>query len=305
MRGLTLKRALLGLLLLFLLSGYAHAMIIEKVVAVVNGEVITLTELQERALILKKNLGKEDIPLRDILKKLILDTLEVQRAKELGLSVDDHVVDEYINNLVKKEGITMEQLKENLREWGVSMNLYRQEIRRRILISKVLNLEVRSRIAVPDEEVKEYYMKVRDKRFHQPPIAHVEDVFIAASNGDMAKAKSLAKEVYEEVKLGEPLKKIATLKNLRYADLEDVKKGELVEPLDEFIFSSKAGDVGLIEVENGVHIVKVDSMKEEVYVPYDQVKEKLRRELEAKRADELYRKWLQKLQKRAFIKVFI
>ena len=282
----------------------AGAIIIEKVVAVVNGEVITLTELQERALILKKNLGREDIPLKEILKKLILDTLEVQRAKELGLSVDDHVVDEYISNLLRKEGITMDQLKENLREWGVSMNLYRQEIRRRILISKVLNLEVRSRIAVPDEEVKEYYMKVRDKRFHQPPIAHVEDVFIPA-DGNIEKAKKLADKIREEMKLGDSLKKIATLKDLRYADLEDVKKGELVEPLDKFIFASKAGDVGIIPVENGVHIVKVDSITEEVYEPYEKVKDKLRAELEAKMADKLYRKWLQNLQKRAFIKVFM
>ncbi len=303
MRRGVLWRLLVALFLL-VLWGSAGAMIIEKVVAVVNGEVITLTELQERALILKKNLGKEDIPLKEILKKMILDTLEVQRAKELGLSVDDHVVDEYIHNLLKKEGITMDDLKESLREWGVSMNLYRDEIRRRILISKVLNLEVRSRVAVPDEEVKEYYLKVRDKRFHQPPIAHVEDVFVAA-NGDKAKAKEIAKKVYEAVKLGESLKKIAALKDLRYADLDDVKKGELVEPLDRFIFAAKTGDVGLIEVENGVHVVKVDSIKEEVYVPYDKVKDKLRAELEAKRADQLYRKWLQKLQKRAFIKVFM
>ncbi len=297
-------KGLVALALVVLLCGSARAMIIEKVVAVVNGDVITLTELQERALILKKNLGKKDVPLRDILNKLILDTLEEQRAKELGLSVDDRVVDEYITNLLKKEGITREQLQDSLREWGVSMKLYRQEIRRRILISKVLNLEVRSRVAVPDEEVKAYYMKVRDERFHQPPMAHVEDVFIPA-NGDMAKAKDVAKKVYEEVKLGESLKRVATLQGLRYADLDDVKKGELVEPLDKFIFSSKTGDVGMFPVKDGMHVVKIDSIKEEVYVPYDKVKDKLRAELESKMADQIYRKWLKKLQKRAFIKVFM
>jgi len=121
----------------------------------------------------------------------------------------------------------------------------------------------------------------------------------------MEGAKKRAQKIAQEVKLGEPLKKIATLKSLRYADLDDVKKGELVELLDKFIFTSKAGDVGIVEVENGIHVVKIDSIKEEVYVPYEEVKGKLRDQLEAKRADELYRKWLQKLQKRAFIKVFM
>ncbi len=297
-------RFVCSVVMILLLCGSAEAMIIEKVVAVVNGQVITLTELQERALILKKNLGKEDVPLKDILNKLIMDTLEVQRAKELGLSVDDHVVDEYISNLLKKEGMTMDELKAKLQEWGVSMNLYRQEIRRRILISKVVNLEVRSHVAVPDEEVKAYYMKVRDERFHQPPMAHVEDVFIPAKK-NMAEAKKLAQQVYEKVKLGEPLKKIATLQDLRYADIDDVKKGELVPELDKFIFSSKTGDVGIVDSKNGVHVVKIDSLKEEVYVPYEQVKEKLKAELEAKMGEELYRKWLHKLQSRAFIKVFL
>jgi len=297
-------RFICSVLMVLLLWGSAEAMIIEKVVAVVNGEVITLTELQERALILKKNLGREDIPLKDILNKLIMDTLEVQRAKELGLSVSDDVVDEYIKSLLNKEGLTMDSLKSSLQQWGVSMDLYRQEIRRRILISKVVNLEVRSHVAVPDEEVRAYYDKVRNERFHQPPEAKVEDVFIPA-NGGMAKAKKLAQQVYEKVKLGESLKRIATLQDLRYTDIDDVKKGELVPELDKFIFSSKSGDVGIVESENGVHVLKIVSVKEEVYVPYDKVKDKLKAELEAKTGEELYRKWLQKLQQRAFIKVLL
>ncbi len=140
----------------------SRAVIIERIVAIVNGKPITLTELQERQLVVKATTGQE-LPLNEVLKNMIMEEVVMQEAQKLGLVAEDEVVNEYINNLLKENNISLEEFKKVLKEKGITLEAYREEIRRRITITRVMNTQIRMRTAVADEEVKEYYEKHRNE----------------------------------------------------------------------------------------------------------------------------------------------
>lgn len=141
---------------LILYIGISKAVIIEKIVAVVNGKPITLTELQEKQMILKAVTG-EDLPMKEVLNRMIMEELEMQEAKKLNLIAEDEVVNEYIATMLKENSISLEDFKNLLKEKGISFEHYKEEIRRRITITRLINTQIRMRTAVAEEEVRNYY----------------------------------------------------------------------------------------------------------------------------------------------------
>ena len=301
-----------GLLILSsILSSSADSVIIEKVVAVVNKQVITLTELQERAILIRKALRNPNLPLKDVLQHIVVETIQVQRAKELGLSVPDEAIDSYIKSFMRENHLDKASFDKLLKDWGISLEAYREEVRRRILISKLVNLEVRSRVAVPEEEAREYYEKHKDELYLLPAKARLADIFIPWGE-DKKETMEKAHDIFQKLQLGESFKKMAALYSQgpnaeEGGDMGWVKKGELMAPLDAFLFSpkSKPGDIKLIETESGVHIVKILEKQEKNYVPFDQVKKDITRKLYQERVSKRYQNWLNTLINKAYVKILL
>ena len=296
---------------LLLPPSLARSVIIERVVAIVNDQVITLTELQERAILIRQATGNPNIPLKEILKHIIMETIQVQRAKELGLEVPDEVIEDYIKNFKRENRLTDEAFQKLLREWGIPLEAYKNEIKRRILISKLVNIEVKSHIAVPEEEVREYYEKHKDKLYLLSAKAKIADIFLPWG-GDRETTLKIAQSIYEKIKLGESFKKMAALYSRgpyaqKGGEMGWVRKGELVEDLDHFIFSpeTKAGDVKLVETPQGVHIVKVLERQNRNYIPFEQVKKEIEKKLYSQVAEKRYKAWLDELMKKAYVKVLL
>ncbi len=308
------KGVILTIVLLILesfLPSPSGAVIIEKVVAVVNKQVITLTELQERAILIRKALRNPNIPLKEVLRHIVVETIQVQRAKELGLSVPEDVIDNYIENFMKENNLDSDSFDKLLKDWGITLKAYREEVRRRILISKVVNLEVKSRIAVPEEDAREYYEKHKDETYLLPAKARLADIFIPRGEGDKEAMKK-AQDILQKLELGESFKKMASLYSQGPnaqggGDMGWVRKGELMAPLDAFLFSpeSKPGDMKLIETESGVHIVKILEKQEKNYVPFDKVKKDITKQLYQERASKRYQDWLNTLVKKAYVKILL
>ncbi len=298
-------------LVLLLFPSLARSVIIERVVAVVNDQVITLTELQERAILIRQATHNPNIPLKEILKQIIIETIQVQRAKKLGLEVPDEVVEDYIKNFKKDNNLTDEDFHRLLKEWGISLDAYKREIRRRILLSKLVNLEVKSHVAVPEEEVKEYYEKNKDKLYLLSAKARIADIFLPWGDNKNATMKQ-AQEIYQKIQLGESFEKMAALYSKgpnaqSGGDMGWVRKGELVEELDKFIFDphTRQGEIKLVETLQGIHIVKILEKQYKDYVPFDQVKKEIEKKLYRERAQERYKTWLNDLVKKAYVKVLL
>ncbi len=295
----------------FLFSSPARSVIIEKVVAVVNNQVITLTELQERAILIRQATGNSNIPLKEVLRHIIIETIQVQRAKKLGLDVPDEVIEDYMKNFKRENRLSDQDFRRLLKEWGITLEAYKREIRRRILISKLVNLEVKSHVAVPEEEARAYYEKHKDKLYLLPAKARIADIFIPWGENKEATLK-IAQNIYGKIRLGESFKKMAALYSKgpnaqAGGEMGWIRKGELVESLDAFIFapSTKPGDVKLVETPQGIHIVKVLEKQNRDYVPFQQVRKEIEKKLYRKVAEERYKAWLDELMKKAYVKVFL
>lgn len=161
MKTLLASALLTGALLLGALpGGPAHAQAIDRIAAVVNEDVILQSEL-DRATgnILAQYANRQDqLPPRDILERQVLERLiivrlQVSRAAESGIRVSDEEVDAAINSVAQQNGMTLDQLRQQIAREGSSFNDFRSSLRDELVIQRLRQSFAQSRVSVSDAEV--------------------------------------------------------------------------------------------------------------------------------------------------------
>lgn len=145
----------------------AARILVDKIAAVVNGEAITCQEVEMDAKELAQRLhqsasSKSMAPkslIQRALENRIVTTLQLQRAKELGLTVDEEELNRSIAEIEAQNGIPAGQLKAILQAQGIDYDLYLKRMREQLLISKLINTDVRSKLLISEESMREYYRK--------------------------------------------------------------------------------------------------------------------------------------------------
>ncbi|MCO6428321.1 peptidylprolyl isomerase [Nitrosomonas communis] len=136
---------------------------IDHIVAVVNEEVITRNELDEVIQNTVKQLRKQGIQLpsfsvleKQILERLILTRIQLQRAKELGISVSDTELDKTIRNVAKENNLSMGEFYAALEQDGIALSQFRDEIRNEILLTRLKEREISTRVNVTEGEIDNF-----------------------------------------------------------------------------------------------------------------------------------------------------
>lgn len=137
---------------------------VDRIVAVVNSEVITAGEIEERVKAVTQQLRRQGTPLppqdllqRQVLERMIMDRLQIQLAKETALRVDDLQLDRTVARVAESNKMTLTQFRQALERDGIPFNKFREEIRNEILLSRLREREVDNRIAVTDNEI-DYFL---------------------------------------------------------------------------------------------------------------------------------------------------
>ena len=245
----------------------------DRIVAVVNDEVITLFELRTRldqAIDQLKRQGTS-LPPRDtlerqMLERLVMDKIQLQYAKETGLRVDDQQLAQTLQRIAAGNKMSMTQFRETLQKDGVEFAKFREEIREEMTIARVREREVENKIVVSEGEIDNYLNDELGKgnAAEEYEVAHIllrspE----SATPEQIQKLKAKADEVLERVRRGEDFSQLAAA----YSDAPDgLQGGSLgVRSLDRLpgIFADtvvklKVGEVApLLRSANGFHIVKL------------------------------------------------
>jgi len=142
--------------------------VIDRIVAVVNDDIVTLSQLDMAAASYRKNIEASPSPPArkkemmaqmhtQVLNQLVETSLVVQEARRMGIAVDDTDVDNAVENFKKEHGLDQERLELGLAAQGMTLAQYRERIREQILQSMIVSRAVRSKIVVTDEEIKAYY----------------------------------------------------------------------------------------------------------------------------------------------------
>src|SRR4051812_25283998 len=137
--------------------------LVDRIVAVVNNEVVTLSELSERIAIAERQMKRQNTPVpdpalleRQVLERLILEKAQIQTAKETGLRVEEVQLDRTLAKIAENNKMTLASFRQTLERDGLKFDRFREEIRNEIMVTRLREREVDDKIQVSDSEIDLY-----------------------------------------------------------------------------------------------------------------------------------------------------
>lgn len=297
---------------------YVHAQVINKVVAVVNDEIVTQQDVDQLLAVLyaqQAQAYKSDELLEkmeelkdDILKQIIDDKLVLSRAKELNVRVSEQEIDDKLS-LIKSDFPSEEKFYETLRVQGVTVANLKDRYRDQIMMRKIVTLEVKSKVDVLPSEITEYYEKHREE-FRLDEKYKVRHIMIKAEDAvGFELAKVEAQDIYDKLKGGQDFSELAKMysqgpKKEQGGDMGYVGRGEMLEELDSAIFKLKSGEVSVpIKSSVGYHIFEIEGVKHSGYLSLEQTRENIKNLIFQKKLKEKLDEWLAKLRSASYISI--
>lgn len=297
---------------------------IDGVAAIINQDIITMSELEEqlydRLMDIKKNYSGAELQKmtenleRERLKQMVNEKLQLSAAKKYNIDVPDKDIEAAIAEIKKEHSLSDEGFNALLNKNGIPLDEYKSQLRDQILLRKVQNFSVRSRVQVDEKEISEYYSKNLDK-FKEPDQVHARQIFFLVNENssleEINKVRGKADAVLRMAKSGADFAQLATkysedTSGDKGGDLGFFKREELLPALENVAFSLGEGEIsGLIRTKYGFHIIKVEKLKGLNQKPLEAVKDNISKILFKKRADEKLEEWLNELRQDAFIKMMI
>lgn len=301
----------------------AHATVVDRVVAIVNQEVITLSELElanaqfENPLFKELSVEPSNLPkapqLQETLRILIEKKLQLQAARKRGIIVGQEELQQVLGEIKTKQGITNDAtLQRLLAKENLTLSDYTQELKDQLTILKLINREIRSSVVLQEEEVNTYY-RAHPEQFRLPERIHLAQVLLSLPKNpedhEIQNLEEQAKKIRDELLNGADFGSIAK----KYSngseanqggDLGYFKKGELIEEIDRTVFSLQVGEISpVVRSPLGLHIFKLLEKKTTEIVPYEKVKDQVEERLLSERTDMAYRLWLRRLRDQAYVEV--
>ena len=268
----------------------------DRIVAVVNKEVITWLDLQnesqdEHSRLKAKYRGEElerryRLKQREVLNALIVEHLQLQEAKAKGISV------------------TQEEIDAAIRRTPLSPNQTEEEFSKSLLLKKLFDFEVRRNVVVEEEELRRYY-EANPNNFRTPPQYRLKQIFLTAQD-EIARlrAKTKAQVIYGDWNSETPMEDLAARHGQIVSELGWVEEKDLVDPLAQTLKELTPGTLSKpIDTQVGVHLLIVEEIKEPQPYPFEQVERVIHAQLLKQRSEEAYNEWMNRLKQQAFVDV--
>jgi len=266
-------RKLLALVLLSLALPAHSLTLVDRIVAIVNKEVITYSELNEAVGMAERQLRRQGTSAppravleRQMLERLILDKAQLQLARETGLRVDELQVDRAVERVARSNNMTLADFRKALEADGVSFEAFRADVRQQMLMGRLREREVENRVQVSDTEVDLFLeqLKSRPTEGAEYNIAHIlVRVPEQASPERIRESRGRAEQALAEAKSGAPFARIAAA----YSDAADALQGgalgwrsheRLPELFANALAAMKPGDVSpVLRSPAGFHLLKL------------------------------------------------
>jgi peptidyl-prolyl cis-trans isomerase SurA len=281
--------------------------IVDQVIASVDGEPITMHDVRSFSAADGSPIPDASDPrapdmIRRALKKVIEEKLLESETKSFENQVDETQVDQFVDRVRQQNHMTEEQFRASLLQSGTSYEEFRKRARIEVEKMVMIDRDVRSKVNVPDAEVKAYYDAHRDEfaiqteRFKLAqiliPIALAApplEIAAAKARADKARKRALAGESFAAlaVELSDPDSKSQS------GELGNFAPDEILDEIKAAIAKLKPGDISpVIRTSHGFHVIKVEEHELAGPKPYDSVKEDIREKLTDARAKASFQRWL-------------
>ena len=312
---------IVGLVFSFLLSSSIFALTLDRIVAKVNADVITLMMLEDRvagflnkmkaAGSVDKQLKKNKL-MKTVLDGMIAEKLQIQEAEKLGMVVTEENLQKALDDIYKKNNITSEQFEIILTNEGSNFDDYKKIIRDQILVSRMVQMQVGSAAAVGERSVRKYYRKNK-KNFWVPEKMKLSHILFISGSDLSGKERQLrektAEEILRRIQAGENFFELAK----KYSDdvsahsggqLGVVGRGMMLPEFEKAAFDLKVGEVSnIVKTANGFHIIKCDNIIPGYTQEFKLVKSEIKKILGSEMRKKKYHEWMSELKKKSFITV--
>ena len=257
----------------FLPPAAANANVIDSIAVVVNDEVITRNEINARVKAVEANMRAQKAPVpdaadlqRQVVESMIVQRAQAQLAKEMGVRVDDTMLDRAIGRIAENQKMTVQELRNQMEKSGTTFAAFREEIRGEIMLQRLREHEVDNKILISDAEVDTYLAAEKAAAAEQVEL-NLAQIMVRipenASPEQIAARKARADEVMRQLRTGADFAKIAAT----YSDASDALKGgeigwrpaNILPPLfADALTKLKPGQITtLMKSTTGFHILKL------------------------------------------------
>ena len=245
------------------------------IVAVVNSEPITNTEVRTKLLRTEEQMRQQGVAppprgelVSQLLERMISDKAQLQLARQSGLKVDENAVDAAVQTVARQNQINVEELRRRLNTDGIDYAQFRSEIRDELLLNRLRQREVESRVTVSDQEIDQYLQGQEGKPATAGAMAlNLAEILIAvpenAAPAQVDALRARAREILERARAGGDFAALAnefsTAATRGNGGQMGLRSAERYPPLFvEATLSLRAGDVaGPVRSGAGFHILKV------------------------------------------------
>lgn len=246
------------------------------IVAVVNSEPITNTEVRARMLRFEQQLVQQGAALpprqqlaREVVERLITEKAQLQLARDSGIRVDDAVVDQAERGIARQNGVEIAELRRRMTADGINVTQFREDLRNQILLQRLRDRELESRVRVSELDIDQYLREQQqgggDPALTELNLAHIlVAVPEAPTEAQLAQARAKAEQLVRRIRSGEDFGKLARENSdatgaAQNSGAVGVRTADRLPPLFlEAIRDVKDGGVSEpVRSEAGFHIVKV------------------------------------------------
>lgn len=250
---------------------------LDRVIAIVNEGIVLQSQLDSQLLLVTDRLRGQgtqtppaDVIRQQVLERLVLQEIQVQRATRLGVQVPDELLNESLRDVAKRNSIPFEQMPLALAAQGIDYATYREEMRREITLSLLRQRDVFPRIYVSPREL-EQALDRQAGQADQSTEFDVSHILLSlpesATSEQVAKVEDLAREIHARARGGEDFGQLALAYSQAQSALERGKlgwrqMGQLPQFIAELVVGMKAGDVSEpVRTPTGFHIVRLDETR--------------------------------------------
>jgi len=303
----------------------AKPLVVEEIIARVNNDVITMSDYQKAEEQLREEVAHDcqgcaqdklmtefKDQQKDLLRGLIDQSLMVQRAKDMGISVESDVIKRLDEVRVQNHMNSLEELEKAVEGSGLAWEDYKTTIRNGLLTQEVVRREVGSHINIGNDEVKKYY-DAHPQEFTRPEQVVLSEIFLSTEGKSPEEIESVqkkAEDLRNRVMKGDEFSEIAkrysegsTAKD-RGGELGTFPKGELDQKLEEVVFKMDKGQItDVIQTKTGFEILKVENHFQAGLQPMDKVENEIMNRLYMQKMEPQMRDYLGQLREESYVMV--
>ncbi len=318
---IALSMAISGLQMAFAPAA-AEAATIDRIVARINDEIVTLHDLRQsltpfvlqrgtNPAVLEDRVQRERI-MREALDDLVERKLLLEEAKKLDLRISDEEVDQWLAYTRQQQGMTEADFNATLAQYGLNPKDYREVVRENLLKIRLINVRVGSQINIADAEVDAAYRQRFGAAGAGETFLTVSHILIkpaSAERADAREAFARAEHLLGRLRAGEDFATLAREHSegpgaASGGDLGTFRRGELDPTFEKAAFAVAPGELSaVVETQFGFHIIKVTAREERASADADEKKAQIRGELQQRAMERQLEIYLQNLKNRSFVEV--